>query len=150
MLIATGILRTRHKDSSVTTLRGGGGAEKEFQIDVASCPIIFGQDCRYIHILEEIGSKSLDMISLGRSCANYIYIHCFNFYHSLDNDESTVKTLSFSVDFYRKDHEIPYLPVYKPHLFPQKIAPKAGVRLIYGTQLRVTVYWKCRSDTNDI
>ena len=35
----------------------------------------------------------------------YIYIHCFNFYHSLDNDRSTVETSSFSVDFYRKNFQ---------------------------------------------
>ena len=30
------------------------------------------------------------------------------------------------------ESHVPYLPVYKPHLFPRKIAPKAGMRLIYG------------------
>ena len=47
MLILTGILRTLHKHSSVTTLRGGGRKDKEFDINVANCPIIFGQDCRH-------------------------------------------------------------------------------------------------------
>ena len=28
----------------------------------------------------------------------YVCIHCFNFYHSLDNDRSTVETSSLTVD----------------------------------------------------
>ena len=32
-----------------------------------------------------------------------IYIHCFNFYHSLDYDQSMVETSSFTVDFCRKN-----------------------------------------------
>ena len=27
--------------------------------------------------------------------------------------------------------------MYKPHLFPRKIAPKAGVRLIYGNTAEI-------------
>ena len=49
MLIAAGILRTVHKHSSVTTLRGGGGTEKDFEIYVGNCPIIFGQDCMCVY-----------------------------------------------------------------------------------------------------
>ena len=45
MLIATGIIRTVNKHSSVTTLLGGG-ARKQYAINFANCPIIFGQDCR--------------------------------------------------------------------------------------------------------
>ena len=48
MLIVAGILRTVHKHSSVTTLRGGKGAEKDFEIYVANCPIILGQDCSFL------------------------------------------------------------------------------------------------------
>lgn len=32
-----------------------------------------------------------------------IYFHCFNSYFSLDTDWGTFETLSFSVDFYRKN-----------------------------------------------
>ena len=32
-----------------------------------------------------------------------MYFHCFNSYHSLDNDQGTFETPSFSVDFYRKN-----------------------------------------------
>ena len=47
MLKVAGILRTVHKHSSVTTLRRGGGAEKDCEKYVANCPIIFDQDCSY-------------------------------------------------------------------------------------------------------
>ena len=40
MLLATKILQTRHQHC-----KGWATPEKEFQITVASCPIIFGQDC---------------------------------------------------------------------------------------------------------
>ena len=32
-----------------------------------------------------------------------VYFHCFNSYHSLDNDRGPFETSSFSVDFYRKN-----------------------------------------------
>ena len=44
----------------------------------------------------------------------------------------SLKMLRQGKKIFKPQQAVPYLPVYKPHLFPRKIAPKAGVRLIYG------------------
>jgi len=103
MLIATGILRTRHKHSSVTTLQEGGRrAEKGFLINVASCPIIFGLDCpKMCFRIKGIYNSTIkeDMFHMfTHGCAHSPNVdsieNVFNFVKFLLEDEATALNIT--------------------------------------------------------